>query len=213
MHDRDTRRERHRLDLVMRDVDRRLADALVQLLDLGAHFDAQLGVEVGKRFVEQEQFRIANQRAPHGDALALSAGQLAGLAIQQRLDLQKPGDALDRRFAVHLGHAPTLHTESDVLAGGHGRVKRVGLEHHGDVAVLWRDRIDDPAVDADFALADDFEPGDHGEQRRFSATGRPDERDKLARARFEVDAFEHFDWAKALVQSRDRQRGHGASLI
>ena len=62
--------------------------ALVQALDLGAHVDAQLGVEVGQRLVEQEDLRVAHQRAAHGDALALAAGELARLAVEQMADLQ-----------------------------------------------------------------------------------------------------------------------------
>ena len=89
MHDGDARGERHRLDLVVGDVDRRLAEALVELLDLGPHVDAQLGVEIGERLVEQEQLRIAHQRPAHRDALALAAGKLAGLAPKQRFDLQE----------------------------------------------------------------------------------------------------------------------------
>ena len=96
MHDGDARGERHRLDLVVGDVDGGLADAVVQLLDLGPHVDAQLGVEVGERLVEQEQRRVAHQRPAHGDALALAAGELARLAVEQRLDLEQCRDALDR---------------------------------------------------------------------------------------------------------------------
>ena len=83
VHDGDARGERHRLDLVVRDVDGGLAEPLVQLLDLGAHLDAQLGVEVGERLVEQEEHRIAHQRPAHGDALPLAAGKLARLAVEQ----------------------------------------------------------------------------------------------------------------------------------
>ena len=45
-HDRDPLAERHRLDLVVRDVDRRRAEAPVQLRERGAHPDPKLGVEV-----------------------------------------------------------------------------------------------------------------------------------------------------------------------
>ena len=68
---------RHRLDLVVRDVDRGRLQPLVQFLDLGAHRHAQLGVEVGERLVEQEHLRVAHDRAAHRDALALAAGELA----------------------------------------------------------------------------------------------------------------------------------------
>ena len=73
----------HRLDLVVGDVDDGGAEVLVQLLDLGAHVDAQLGVEVRQRLVEQEHIRIAHDRAAHRDALALAAGELARLAVEQ----------------------------------------------------------------------------------------------------------------------------------
>ena len=61
----------------------------MQLLDLGAHVDAQLGVEVGERLVEQEEHGIAHQRAAHRDALALAAGELRRLALEQAVDLQQ----------------------------------------------------------------------------------------------------------------------------
>ena len=105
MHDRDARGERHRLDLVVRDIDGRLAHPQMQLLDFGAHVDAKLGVEVGERLVEQEKLGIANQRAAHRHPLPLAAGKLAGLAVQQRLDLQERRHALDRRILLGLGHA------------------------------------------------------------------------------------------------------------
>src|SRR5258708_20600231 len=40
-----------------------------------SNLDTELGVEVGERFVEQEDLRIAHDRPPHRDALALAAGQ------------------------------------------------------------------------------------------------------------------------------------------
>ena len=200
MHDGDARGERHRLDLVVRDVDRRLAYTLVQLLDLGAHVDAQLRVEIGQRLVEQEQLRIAHQRTPHRHALALAARKLTGLAVEEQLDLQQRRDPLHRRVLLGLWHAAALHAEGDVLARRHGRIERVGLKHHRDVAILRRDRIDERPVDADLALADGLESGDHGEQGRLAAPGRADERDELASACLEVDILEHLDRAEALAQ-------------
>ena len=82
-HDDDAVGERHRLDLVMGDVDDGRAHLGVQLLDLGAHLGAQLGVEVGQRLVEQEHLGIAHDRPAHGDALALAAGELRGAALEQ----------------------------------------------------------------------------------------------------------------------------------
>jgi hypothetical protein len=69
----------------------------VQLLDLGAHLHAQLGVEVGQRLVEQEHRRLAHDGAAHGDALALAAGELARLALRAGAELEDLGAALATR--------------------------------------------------------------------------------------------------------------------
>ena len=70
-------------------------EPLVQLLDLGAHGDAQLGVEVRQRLVEQEHLRVAHDGAAHGDALALAARELARIAVEQRVEPEDLGGALD----------------------------------------------------------------------------------------------------------------------
>ncbi len=97
MHDGDAGGQRHRLDLVVRDVDRRLAEPLIKLLDLGAHLDSQVGVQNGKRLVEQEERGIAHQRPSHRHALTLAARELGGFAVKQTFDLQegrRPGRGL-----------------------------------------------------------------------------------------------------------------------
>ena len=43
----------HRLGLVVGDVDEGAAELLVQVLELGAHVDAQLGIEARERLVHQ----------------------------------------------------------------------------------------------------------------------------------------------------------------
>ena len=74
--------ERHRLGLVVRDVDRRDAELRVELRQRGAHADAQLRVEVRERLVHQERLRLAHDRAAHRDPLALAAGELLRLALE-----------------------------------------------------------------------------------------------------------------------------------
>jgi hypothetical protein len=64
------------------DVDGRDAEAALQRGDLRAGRDAQLGVEVRQRLVHAEHLRVADDRAAHGDALALTAGQRLGLAVE-----------------------------------------------------------------------------------------------------------------------------------
>ncbi|MNS75462.1 hypothetical protein D3C72_1089840 [compost metagenome] len=177
----------------MRDVDDGGLQALVQQLDLGAHFHAQLGVQVRQRFVEQEQRRLARNGAAHGHALALAARQLRRTAVQQVRDLQGFSDAGDDFFLLRLRHFFHVQAERDVFAHRHRRVQRVGLEHHGDVAVLRRQVVDDLAVDEDFAGRDAFQAGHHVEQGRLAGAGAADEDQELAILDLDVDALEDFD--------------------
>src|SRR3954467_1700730 len=62
-HDGDALAERHRLDLVVRHVDRRRAEAPVQVLQRRAHRHAELRVEVRQRLVHEERLRLPPDRA------------------------------------------------------------------------------------------------------------------------------------------------------
>ena len=135
LHHRDLGGQRHGLDLVMRDIDDGGAGAVVQTLDLGAHIDAKLGVEIGERLVEQEEARISHQRPAHRHALPLTARKLSRPALQEMLHLQHPRHRHHRHFAFGLRDAAHLQREADILGDRHVRIERVGLEHHGDVAL------------------------------------------------------------------------------
>ena len=107
--------QRHRLDLVVGDVDHRRLQRAVQLGDLQPRVDAQRGVEVGQRLVEQEQFRLAHQRPADGDALALAAGQLGRPPLQiglQRQHRRRRRDALGDQSAG----APACFRPSPILS-------------------------------------------------------------------------------------------------
>ena len=127
--------ERHRLDLVVGDVDHRGAEAGVQARELGAHGDAELGVEVGEGLVEEEGDGVADDGAADGGALALAAGELAGAAVEELVDLEQAGGVGDALGDLGAGEAGVLEAEGEVLAHGHVRVEGVGLEDHGEAAV------------------------------------------------------------------------------
>ena len=131
---------RHRLDLVVGDVDGRGAELALEPGDLGAHLHAQLGVEVGQRLVHQERRRLAHDGPAHGDALALAARQLRRACGRAPLSSCSSRAASSTRAGRSraAGSLASLQRVGDVLAHGHVRVERVALEHHGDVAVLGR---------------------------------------------------------------------------
>ena len=192
-------RERHRLDLVVRHVEARGAELPVQLLDLEAHLHAELRVEVRQRLVEQEHLRLADDRAAHRDALALAARELAGLALEQRTELEDAGRALHAGLDVGLRHAADLEPVGHVVVHAHVRVERVVLEHHRDVPVLGLERVDDRVADGDLAGGDRLEPRDHAQQRRLAAARGADDDDELAVGDLRVDAVDHLELRVALA--------------
>ncbi len=193
--DHDAVGQRHRLDLVVRDVDRRRRDTLTQALDLGAHLHSQLGIEIRQRLVEQEHLRVAHDGAPHRHALPLAAGELARHARHQRVDVEDSRRVFDAPADLALGDAAIAQRERHVLEHRHVRVERIILEHHGDVAILGVEFVDDPAVDPDLARRDVLEPGDHAQQRALATTRRAHKDDELAVGDFEVDAVHDGDIA------------------
>jgi len=59
------------------------------------------------------------------------------------------------------------------------RVERVGLEDHGDVAVLRRHVVDDPVADPDLSLGDRLQAGEHAQRCRLAAAGGADQDHEL----------------------------------
>ena len=187
VHDGDAVAHRHRLDLVVRDVDGRDAEPALQLVDLGAHLHPQLRVEVRERLVHQEGLRLAHDRAAHRDALALAARERARLALEELLDLQDLRGAADALLHLLLRQLAQLEPEGEVLLDGHVRVERVALEDHRDVAVLRRQVVDDSVADADLAVADLLEAREHPQGGRLPAARGPHEHHQLAVLDCEVE--------------------------
>ena len=133
----------------------------MQLEDLHAGLDAQLGVEVGERLVHEEDLWLADDRPAQCDALPLAAGERLRLAIEELLEAQDPGRFADALVDLGFRRLAQLEPERQVVVDRHVRVERVGLEDHGDVAILGRDVVDDSFADPDGAVADLFQAGEH----------------------------------------------------
>ena len=180
----------------------------MQLLDFGSHLHPQLGIEVRQRLVEQKYLRVAHDRASHGDALALAARELPWIAIEQYRqteDIRRLGNMrFDFTFALLREHERKRH----VVANGHVRIERVVLEHHRDVALLRRHAVDHLTADADFAVGDLLEPGNHPQQGRLAASRRADQNAKFSVSNIDVDAAYHLRRAEILAHRPDAYRCH-----
>src|SRR5262249_21559518 len=139
VHDRDLVGERERLALIVGDVDGGEVEVALQPLELAAHAVAQLGVEIGKRLVEQKKLRLHHQRARQREALLLAAGKLGGVAIDQLIERDRVEHAHHPLADLLLGQPAHLEWERRVLEHVHVRPDGVGLEHHAEIALVRRD--------------------------------------------------------------------------
>ena len=201
--------KRHRLGLVVGDVDHRaVGHRGLELGDLDPGGHAQRGVQVRQGLVEQINLGVAHDGPADGDALALPARQGLGQAVQIGGQLQHPARAVGG--LLHLGArlARDLQRKGHVVAHRHVRIQRIGLEHHGDAPLGGRDVVHPLPVDLQRAGADPLQPGDHAQKGGFPAARGADEDDELARPDVEVDVPQDMHVAIGLGDISQCQIGH-----
>ena len=164
--------QRHRLLLVVGDVDEGRADLAVDLRQLDLEALAQLEVERAERLVEQQHRRPLDERARHRHALPLAAGELRGRALAELLEPDQGERLVDPPARLGLGDPIHAQPEADVVAHAHVREQRVGLEDRVDRALVRRQRVDLPAAQPDRALGRGDEAADQVQGRRLAAAGR-----------------------------------------
>ena len=194
---------RERLFLVVRDVDERHPELLLDLLELDLQLLAELQVERAERLVEEQRPRRVHDRARERDALPLAAGQLAGLALAVPLE-PDAGERLARlRAALRLRDLPHAQAVLHVLLHRHVREQRVVLEDGVDRPVERRATGDVRPAELDPALVGPLEAGDHPQRRRLARAGRAEHREELAARDVEVDPVDGRDVPVPLPHADD----------
>ena len=181
----------------------------MKLLQFHAHLHPELGVEIGERFVEEEDVRRAHDGAADGDALALAAGECGRLAREQVGEPEHGCDIADALVDLGLRDALQLERHRHVLEHGLVRIERIVLEDHGDAAILGIDVVHRAALDAQFAARNVLEAGDHAQRRRLSAARRPEQDDELPLGDGEVDTLDGDDAAEGLAKISKLNLCHG----
>ena len=135
---RDTVAERHRLLIVLGDVEDGGASLFQEARQFDAHLVAQLGVDISERIVEQQQLRAAHQGAGEGRALFLAVGERFRQMGQHMIDLQELGDPLHTLPNVGLGLFEGAERARDVVEGGEVGIEGEVLERHAQMSSLRR---------------------------------------------------------------------------
>ena len=193
--------------LVVRDVENRHAERLLQALDLELHLLAKLAVEGTEWLVHERQSGFEHHRPGEGDALLLPAAQLAREAVVVALELHEPERLVDPASGLRFRHAAHLQRKADVLGDAHVREQGIVLEHHADVALEgWKA--------GHLAIADDdrsarhlLEAGDHHQRRRLARTAGPEQRHELTGRDVEADVVDGDDVVVRLGEPVEAHRG------
>ena len=179
-HHRDPVGHGQRLALIVGDVDEGDARPPLDRAKLGAHVLAELEVEGGQRLVEQQDLGLDGQRPCDRDPLALTAGQLRNhlfALIGERDQLQQLVRPPPPRRLVDAAH---FQAEGDVFPHLHQREQGEVLEDQRRRPLVGADAGHVLAADPDEPAGRFDETGNHPQDRRLAAAGRPEKAEELA---------------------------------
>ncbi len=210
---RDPIRHGHRFGLIVGDVDHGNAHLAVDALDLDLHLLAQVLVERPQWLVEQHEVGVEDQAAREGDALLLTARQLARIALGEARKPDQAEHLVGTRF--HLGARKTAHLErkDHVAQRRHVWEQGIVLEHHADVALVGFLQREIAAIELDDAAGRGFEAGDHHQCRGLAGAARAEKGNELTADDVQIDAVDGV--ALAVVRLADisqPQVAHGVRV-
>ena len=162
------------------DVDRRDAEALREIFQVGQNVGFAFEVESGEGLVEQEQLWAGQERPGEGDALALPSGERTDAPVQQRPKVEGGDDVA----AVEAGSAGSAALVGKSEIAGHAEMPEEArvLEHEADRPAMRGDVHSGLAVEPDLASEGDaagprgIEAGDRPQERALAAAARSEKR-------------------------------------
>ena len=88
------------------------------------------------------------------------------------------------------------------------RVQSIALKHHGDIAVLGVQIIDDFVINGNLATTDVLQSCEHAQQGGLAATRWPHQHDKFSVGDLKADAMNDLDLAKVFFDVVKRYGCH-----
>src|SRR6267378_8562252 len=168
-----------------------------QPLDGLLHQPLRFGVERARRFVENQNRRIAQERARDRDALALAAAEPGAALTEQRAVAFRQAHDEFVRVRRARGHAYLLERHVPQTVGDvrkHAVVEQHRLlRHDAHQPPQRRTRVvrQRDAIEQDCAARRLVEARQQVDERGLPGAGRTDDRDHLSPLHFEIDVTQH----------------------
>ncbi len=195
--------------LVVGDVEEGDAEVALESAEFDLKLLAELEIEGGERFVEEQDPGSVDERPGEGDALLLAAGQLVGATSREIADLDEGHGFVDAAVEFGTGHALHAQPEGEVVADVEMREEGVGLEDGVDGAPVGGDGKGVEAVEPELTGVGEVESGDEAEEGGLAAAGGAEEGEELAGGDGEADVVEGGDGAEAAGQVAGLDGGGG----
>ena len=106
----------------MGDIDHCCIEVLMQARYLKTHLNAKFCIQIGQRFIEEENLRLADNRPANGNTLSLPSGQSLRLTLQQIVKPKNVGRLANLGINVGGFRAVHLQTEGHIVIDIHMRV-------------------------------------------------------------------------------------------
>ena len=210
VHDRDLIGDSEALLLVMRHVDGRDAQLLLDAANLDTHLHAELCIEVRERLIHEKQIRLDDKSTGKGDTLALATGKLARIALLEPFEidgLEHLGNALGNLCLADAAH---LEAIGHIVEDRHVRKERIALEHEAEVALVGRDAGDVLAVEEHLARPGLRKAGNQAQRRGLAAARRAQQGNELSLLDRDVVMLQDHVVAVAGCDILEFQKCHGS---
>ena len=181
----------HRLLLVVSDEEEGDSDVIVNRVEFDQHSLTELEVERGERFIEQQNFGFADERAGDGDTLALTAAELSGFLALMPDELDEFEILLDFVVDFPLVDLCDFKSESDIVPDGHVGKERIVLEDRADFPFVRGKIRDVLSVENDASGIGSFESPANAQQCGFTAAAGTEQREDFPCSDGERNVVKH----------------------
>jgi hypothetical protein len=193
------------------------SDALA--LENIAHFQrkalAQINIQIGEGFVEQDQLRAWRQRSCQRDPLLLTAREFMRIPVALTTEADR-GQQFTHAAPTFAG-SKTRQAKTDVCGYRQVREKGVVLKHHTDLPLFrWQtaaSSADGASLHANLASSNLLETGNAAQQRRLAASGGSEQTGYATGLDAKTDPIDDGVRSVALDDSCEFKVGHQCLFI
>lgn len=194
---------------VMGDVEDGEVVVLLEFAEEEAELTAEGGVEVGKRFVEEEQGGLRDEGTAEGGAGSFAGGEGGGHVPESVREAESVRDDLGPSGALGGGDPAKAEREFQLGLQVEVREESRGLGDPPALAPLGRQGGDVGSVGEDLAGVRGFEAGDEAEGGGLPAAGRAGEQVMAPGLDLDVQVPDGLDGSEPFAQSQELDARHG----